>query len=87
MSAFQKFMSSFEALSASGIVLFIGCIAWMTELHLTTSASAEAISKMQTSVQEMQLKIEQDKVGAAKEIYQQLQEMNQRLSRIEGKLQ
>jgi hypothetical protein len=83
---FEKFISAVDAMSVSGVILVLGGMIWMTELHLTTQASAETLAQVRAGLQEMQIKFEANKGEIQKEVYVQLKEMNERLSRIEGKL-
>jgi hypothetical protein len=82
----ESLTSIVENLSVSAAIIIAGGIIWLTELHLTTSASADTLRLVKEELTSLQLKIESDKGEIQREVYLQLKEMNERLSRIEGKL-
>lgn len=67
----MKSRGSIITLILSVLPLVVGFILWLTEINATTKANAASINELR---------------DYQKQVYDELREMNQRLSRIEGKL-
>jgi hypothetical protein len=83
---FEKFLTISDTMSLSAFAILLGGVIWMTELHLTTQASAASIREMQVYLKSFEDKSVDNNAELRKEFYQVLSEINQRLARIEGKL-
>lgn len=79
-------MGIFDSLSVSAFAVIIGGVVWLTEIHLTTSHAASALAEVQRDVQALKERTVADKSQLQVELLERLQTIDNRLSRIEGRL-
>ena len=84
---FAKLAGAIETYSIGALAIFVGGIVWLTEIHLTTASSAESIQKAQVEITALRYQIVNDKAELQSKIFEKLQDIDKRLSRIEGQIQ
>jgi hypothetical protein len=68
------------------VISIVGGVAWLTKLYFTTEATAQTVIKVERTVLSLQTEYAAQNLKNQKEIYEKLNEINQRLSRLEVNL-